>query len=669
LATEAQQFEGREALAELTAGDQLPILLVDDREENLSTLAAVVEPLGLPVHMATSGYDALRMLLEREYALILLDVRMPGLDGLETARLIKSRTRTRDLPIVFLTAASDDVADIVRGYGVGAVDYVLKPFNPELLRSKVAVFAELERSRRAIKRSEALLRGAFEAAPIGKTVLDSSRRIVLANSAFARLLGREPGAFVGVAVLDLCHPADRAALSAALDRSAGQDPGLEPGSPSPPAPPDVDLRLQSASGAERWVGVVASPIEPTEFADPMLLIQWADLSARRRAEQARAELMLEHSARTQAEAIAERLGKLQTLAEATESRSLEELLPRLAIGLAELFGAELVEATIEDELLDEPLVVRAAGGRLLGVEDGEGASLLPSGAVHEVPLAIERLSVGALRLWPGDGIAFSAADRSLLHDAADRAALAIRRARLHEEEHRIAVELQRGLVPKSLPQLDGLEIVAHYQPAGAVAEVGGDWYDAFALPGGRLGVVIGDVAGKGIPAASTMGQVRSVTRAYALADDGRRLPGEVLTRLNSYQAQQGDGELFTVLYAIVDPRAADVTWASGGHLPPLLRIAGGETAVSERGDGLIGLEQVEYTDIRRKLGPGGLLVLYTDGLVERRDESLDQGLARLEWAAASGPVDPRQLCDHLLDRLLPDEGPHDDVTAVVVRVG
>jgi PAS domain S-box-containing protein len=666
LATEAQQSEPR-ALAELTAGDLLPILLVDDREENLSALAAVIEPLGLPVHTATSGYDALRMLLERDYALILLDVRMPGLDGLETARLIKSRTRTRDLPIVFLTAASDDVADIVRGYGVGAVDYVLKPFDAELLRSKVAVFAELERSRRSIKRSEALLRGAFEAAPIGKTVLDSSRRIVLANPAFARLLGEEPEALAGVAVLDLCHPDDRGALTAALDRVAGQDPGLEES--GQPDPPDVDLRLRSGSGAEHWVGVVASSVEPTEPADPMLLIQWVDLSARRRAAQARAELMLEHSARTQAEAIAERLGKLQTLADATESRSLAELLPRLAIRLAELFGAELVEVMVEDELLDEPLIVRAAGGRVLGEEGGEGGNVHPSGAVREVPLAIERLSVGTLRLWLGDGTAFRAADRSLLQDAADRAALAIRRARLHEEEHRIAAELQRGLVPKSLPRLDRLEIGAHYQPAGAVAEVGGDWYDAFALPGGRLGVVIGDVAGKGIPAASTMGQLRSVTRAYALADDGRRLPGEVLTRLNSYQTQHGDGELFTVLYAIVDPREAAVTWASAGHLPPLLRIAGGETTVIERGDGLIGLEQFEYTDIRRELGQGGLLVLYTDGLVERRGESLDQGLARLEAAAASGPADPQQLCDHILDRLLPEEGSHDDVTAVVVKVG
>src|SRR5205807_6882907 len=125
------------------------------------------------------------------FARILLDVRMPGLDELETAQLIKGRARTRDIPIVFLTAARDEVGDVLRGYGVGAVDYVLKPVDPELLRSKVAVFAELEASRRALKRSEAFLRAAFEAAPTRTTMLDPEGRIVRPNPAFARLVGRD----------------------------------------------------------------------------------------------------------------------------------------------------------------------------------------------------------------------------------------------------------------------------------------------------------------------------------------------------------------------------------------------------------------------------------------------------------------------------------------------
>src|SRR5579884_1901018 len=207
-------------MGDLTAVQSLPILLVDDQPENLRTLEAVLGPLGYPLVTSSSGHGALRLLLERDFAMILLDVRMPGLDGLETAQLIKERTRTRDIPIVFLTAARDEVSDIARGYGVGAVDYVLKPFDPELLRSKVAVFAELEANRRALKRSEALLSGAFEAAPIGKTVLDPEGRIVRSNPAFAQLVGRDPDELIGVAVAELCEDEDKPALTSALEQAA-----------------------------------------------------------------------------------------------------------------------------------------------------------------------------------------------------------------------------------------------------------------------------------------------------------------------------------------------------------------------------------------------------------------------------------------------------------------
>jgi PAS domain S-box-containing protein len=660
LTTEAQGTQGREALLELTSGELLPILLVDDRPENLRTLEAVLAPLGLPLETATSGYEALRVILDRDFALILLDVRMPGLDGLETARLIKGRARTKDVPIVFLTAARDELGEIIRGYGVGAVDYVLKPFDAELLRSKVAVFAELERSRRALKRSESFLRGAFEAAPIGKTVLDGPRRIVLANPAFARLLGRDPSSLIGVEVDELCHPGDRPALSAVLDRAA--TPEREP---DETVVAEVDLRMRTSSGSERWVGVVASSIEPAELGDPLLLVQWVDLSARRRAEQARADLLLEHSARTHAEAVAERLNKLQSLAEASESLSLGDLLAELVIRLCDLFGAELAEVRIDDELSETPLVVRGTGGQVLS---GDEEPPIAAGSWETAPLAIEHSSVGSVRLALAPDRVFSTAERSLLHEAADRAALSIRRARLHEEEHRIAVELQRGLVPKRLPDVPGIELAAHYQSASAVAEVGGDWYDAFGLPGGRLGLVLGDVAGKGIPAASTMGQLRSVTRAYALADDGRRGPGDVLTQLGRYQLHHGENELFTVIYAIVDPANATVSWASAGHPPPLLRTATGEARYVEGGEALIGIEDFVYEQHRCALAAGDMLIIYTDGVVERRGESLDVGLDRLAAAAASGPDQPQALCDYILEHVLPEEQPPDDVTAVIVKL-
>jgi PAS domain S-box-containing protein len=537
--------DGAQARSALTTVDVLPILLVDDRADNLDALKAVLGPLGIPLHSAASGDEALRQVLKRDFALILLDVRMPGLDGLETARLIKSRERTRDVPIVFLTAERDEVRDIIRGYGIGAIDYVLKPFDAELLRSKVAVFAELEAGRRALKRSEGFLRAAFDAAPIGKTILDGGGRIVRSNRAFAHLVGYETDALIGTAVTELCHPEDVSALADVLGQATerGSSPTGEP------APVTVDLRIERRGGGQVWVALVASTIEPAESAESLLLAQWVDLSERLRSEQARQQLLLEQAAREHAETVAKRL----------------------------------------DEL--------------------------------------------------------------------------------HEREHQIAVELQRGLLPKVLPELPGLEIATHYEAAGASAQVGGDWYDAFALPGGRVGIVVGDVAGRGIPAASAMGQLRSVTRAYALADDGYRHPGEVLTLLNRHQITLGADELFTVIYAIIDPGKETLHWANAGHPGPILRKPDGATRHLQDGEGLVGFDDTVYVDRCETLHAGETVVLFTDGLIERRGESLDDGIERLERLVAAGPERPEPLCEHVLDGLFDDgQNLQDDVTAVIVRV-
>ena len=284
-------------------------------------------------------------------------------------------------------------------------------------------------------------------------------------------------------------------------------------------------------------------------------------------------------------------------------------------------------------------------------------------------MRIERRGLGMVALHVAAERAFTAAERALLRDAADRAALAIQQSLLFEQEHRTAVLLQRGLLPKRLPSVPGVRVAARYEAAGVAAEVGGDWYDAFSLRGGRLGLVVGDVAGRGIPAASTMGQLRAVTRAIAIQDQDRRLPGEVLTRLNHYQLAIEEKQFVTVVYAIVDPREAILSWAIAGHLPPLVRRLSG--AVEQLGGGSypLGTEEVNYETQRSELSRGEVLVLYTDGLVERRGESIDAGLARLTDAVAELVMAPQQLCDQLLARLTPPgENLYDDVTAVVVEI-
>ena len=137
--------------------DRVNILLVDDRPENLLALEAILEPLGQTLVRANSGPEALKCILGGEFAVILLDVQMPGMNGFEVAEIIKSRERSRTIPIIFLSAINKEDAYVFKGYSMGAVDYVFKPFNPDVLRSKVAVFVELFLKQRELQRQSQML--------------------------------------------------------------------------------------------------------------------------------------------------------------------------------------------------------------------------------------------------------------------------------------------------------------------------------------------------------------------------------------------------------------------------------------------------------------------------------------------------------------------------------
>jgi CheY-like chemotaxis protein len=158
------------------------ILLVDDREENLVALEAILDSLGQRLVRAQSGESALKCLLRDSFAVILLDVQMPGLDGFETARFIKQVEKTRHIPIIFLTGVSTASNEVFRGYSAGAVDYVVKPFEPSVLRSKVAVFIDLEETTAALRESEARFRSAFDDAPIGMALVSLEGRWLQVNT-------------------------------------------------------------------------------------------------------------------------------------------------------------------------------------------------------------------------------------------------------------------------------------------------------------------------------------------------------------------------------------------------------------------------------------------------------------------------------------------------------
>jgi GAF domain-containing protein/anti-sigma regulatory factor (Ser/Thr protein kinase) len=264
--------------------------------------------------------------------------------------------------------------------------------------------------------------------------------------------------------------------------------------------------------------------------------------------------------------------------------------------------------------------------------------------------------------------AFGAEDREYLLALMSLCGQALGRARRYKAEHDVAAALQHALLPAALPDADGVDLAVRYLPAADGTEAGGDFYEAIELPGGRLGIAIGDVVGHGPAAAATMGQLRSALRAYAL--EAHR-PARVLQLLSRYADGVPGARGATLVYAVVDPAAGELRYACAGHPPPLLVAPEGSVAYLEGGRG-VPLDSAlahTYADAVAPLPRGATLVLYSDGAIERRGESLDAGLARLaEAAAAAAALDPGELCTRLLEVLVDGARRRDDVALLAARV-
>src|SRR5215210_499072 len=280
-----------------------------------------------------------------------------------------------------------------------------------------------------------------------------------------------------------------------------------------------------------------------------------------------------------------------------------------------------------------------------------------------VPLLVEGRVIGVLHVGTLVPRIFGGEDVELLQSAGDRAALAIA-SRVTERERGLADALQSSLMPR-LPSLPAVALTGRYRPA-ASAQLGGDWFDAFQLPDGRLGMAIGDVVGRGFHAAAIMGQLRSGLRAYAL--DGMS-PRGVLERLSHLLRQLEPGRTATVLYLVLDPHGGSLVASSAGHPPPLIgQHDGAPEFMDMPGSTPLGaIRHASYEEREHLLEPGCALLLYTDGLVERPGESLDAGLERMSEIVRTGDENLDQLADSLVHTLLPEGRTEDDAALLLAR--
>lgn len=281
-----------------------------------------------------------------------------------------------------------------------------------------------------------------------------------------------------------------------------------------------------------------------------------------------------------------------------------------------------------------------------------------------VPLVVHEEMLGVLHVGTLQPRHFTPDDQALLQLVGDRVALAIN-AGLYERERAVARTLQRSLLPERLPTPKGFLLAARYLAAPG-GDVGGDWYDAFLLPGGFIAVAIGDVVGRGLRAASAMGKLRNALRAYAVELSS---PSAVLQRMNRLVEHLDPEEMATVFYGMIDPTDLTFRFASAGHMSPIVREPDGDVRIRnvEGGPPLGAPSGWSFTDDAEQLRPGTSLVLYTDGLVERRDASLDDGF---QWLSelCRAELTPEERCDAIVDELTGDGHLDDDVAFLVIEV-
>jgi PAS domain S-box-containing protein len=550
-----------------------------------------------------------------------------------------------------------------------------------------------QNSAEAVRRSEERYRSLVQAGAQVVWVTTPTGQIAEDSPEWRWITGQSLEEYLGNGWLDAIHPEDRERVEREWLECVRAGKVF-----------DSRYRVRTKTGSYRHYDVRAVPIERDGK-----IIEWVgastDVTGQREAEEMRGRLTEQLSAAALRTArlqqatsmLAEALTVLQVVEVITEvgrsaigaERSAVALLDRERLQLHTINRLGLPEvpgAPSGDMPLDAPSVMTLAitSRRPVLVENPEslrrqfeGLTDVDVFLTHSderawvgLPLLAAGAPLGALRFSFSKPRQITEEERVFLEALAGQCALALERASLFEREHTTAETLQRSLLPDRLPSVPGIILEARYLPVTRNMEIGGDWYDAFRLPDGRLAVATGDVMGKGLTAAAGMGRVRNALRALALTDPR---PAAVLAGLDRlFTATELDEQVTTVAYLVLDPVTGEGLAGNAGHLPPLLlsRDAPPRLDTTEAGTPLgWACPRQQYVF---RLPPGTTAVLYSDGLVENRRRGLDSGLDELVSVAAQarpGMVeDPARLLEYLVDRMLTGYEQDDDVTVLVLHV-
>ena len=663
------------------------------------------------VQAVSDGVGALRAAQTDPPDLIVSDVMMPGMDGLQLVAALRADPRTARVPVLLLSARAGQEA-AAEGLTAGADDYVVKPFTAGELLARVGAHLQLGRLRRRAEQRLELLQQATAALSAAATPADVAQAAI---THLAHLLDapavilyevRETGTLECVArrgwapeVESNWFTVPLSALVPAADAARRCGPvWLESPADTRAAYPDiapviagygyqahVDLPLVIG---DRCVGVVAAALhQPRRFDE---------------AERAAAVLL--------AEQCAQALHRAQLLATETTARVMAERLNRLVGALSGATGVTEVVEVILDYAGDlgaaaavvvwrrsvdgQPTVLAARGypepparlaidaahplAHVMRAKQPVWLGSRSSVAWHDdafdsdgplpvqvaVPLITGDTAFGALGLRFADAApTFTAHERAMILTLGGQCAQALDRARLYQAEHAIAQTLQHSLLPGQMPTFDRLALATRYLPGAPDVAAGGDWYDVMALDEHQVAIVVGDVVGQGAAAAAVMGQLRTALAAYLLDGHG---PAAALERLDRLATRVPGALASTAAVMIIDLNSGQLCWARAGHPPPLLVDHHHVGYLTDGAGGPLGVpRRPPYPEASTRIEPGACLLLYTDGLIERRGQVIDEGLDHLAATATKlCGRPPTTLLDGLLARALPNAGPADDIALI-----
>ncbi|MFE5210343.1 SpoIIE family protein phosphatase [Streptomyces sp. NPDC056600] len=628
------------AVARGTAGAR--VLVADDNADMRGYLTRLLTGAGYRVRAVGDGVEALEAARAVQPDLIVGDVMMPRMDGLAMVGALRADSRTASVPVLLLSARAGQEASI-EGLEAGADDYLVKPFAAAELLARVRANVELARMRGRHARWRAALVDALQEAFF---VCDETGTILEVNSAYTEILGYGPDSLPGPhrPWEETGHDAHDRWGQAFREALSGR-------------PGRCTVAVDRADGRRIWVSVSCNEARDPDTGRRVVVGTFRDVTAEHYAVQrdsALAALGLRLSqAVGQDEALAGALEELQQVWRATQVLAVvfgDRPEPCVAAaghpspdgweGLSEEDRAELAA------LRDRPALSPVADGNRAHIvlEHPEGPMVL-------------RVDLGGRR-------PFIPEDQLLLSLLGGRLAQGLTRAHQVDQHRRTALALQRAILgPARLPQ----GFAVRYEPAVPPLEVGGDWYDTVALPDGRIGIVVGDCVGRGLDAASVMGQLRSACRALLLQEAG---PARTLAALDHFAAGIPGALCTTLFCGVLDPRTGRLVYAGAGHPPGILAGPDGQVTLLDQGRSLpLAVRPgAERPEAECTVPPRSTLLLYTDGLVERRRRPLSEGIRLAGEALQEGrnlPAD--ELAARVMDLLAPEDGYDDDVALLLYR--